>query len=106
MKLEDPDFGKSYKAYSTDQVQGRYLITTAFMERFKNLQTSFGTEKAKCSFYEDEFMFAISTRRNLFEIGNLFKSLDDPKQMETFFNELTSIFLLVDYFKLNQKTGL
>ncbi len=106
MKLEDPDFDKSYKAYSTDQVQGRYLITTAFMERFKNLQTSFGTEKAKCSFYEDEFMFAISTRKNLFEIGNLFKSLDDPKQMETFFNELTSIFLLVDYFKLNQKTGL
>jgi len=106
MKLEDPEFSRNYKAYSTDQVQGRYLITTAFMERFQNLQTAFGTEKAKCSFYDDEFMFAISTSRNLFEIGNLFKSLDNPKQMETFFNELTSIFLLVDYFKLNQKTGL
>lgn len=51
-------------------------------------------------------MFAISTNKNLFEIGNLFKRLDDPKQMETFFNELASIMALVDLFKLDEKTGL
>ena len=106
MKLEDPEFSKKYRAYSNDQIQGRYLITTAFMDRFQNLQTTFGTNKAKCSFYGNTLMFAISTNKNLFEIGNLFKRLDDPRQMETFFNELTSIFLFVDYFKLNEKTGL
>lgn len=106
IKLEDPEFTKKYKAYSSDQVEGRYLITAAFMERFKNLQTSFGTKKAKCSFYGDDLMFAISTNKNLFEIGNLFFSLNNPKQMETFFEELTSIFMLVDYFKLDEKTGL
>ncbi len=106
IKLEDPEFSKRYKAYSSDQIEGRYLITPAFMERFKNIQTAFGSRMVKCSFYNDSLMFAISTNKNLFEIGNLFCSLENPKQLETFFNELTSIFMLVDYFKLDEKTGL
>lgn len=106
IKLEDVEFNKHYKAFSSDEVEGRYLITTAFMERFKNLQTAFGASKAKCSFYDNDIMFAISTKRNLFEIGNLFTSLTNPKHMTRFFNELSSILLLIDYFKLDEKTGL
>ena len=102
VKLEDPEFSKKYKVYSYDQVEARYLITPAFMDRFKNIETCFGTHNVKCSFYGDCFMIAISTNKNLFEIGNLFKSLEDPKQLENFFNELTSIFMLVDYFKLDE----
>ena len=106
IKLEDPEFNKKYKAYSSDEVEGRYLITTAFMERFKNLQTAFGARGAKCSFYGESLMFAISTGKNLFEIGNLFTPLNSPKQLEVFFNELISILALIDYFKLDEKTGL
>ena len=106
IKLEDPEFNKKYKAYSSDEVEGRYLITTAFMERFKNLQTAFGARGAKCSFYGESLMFAISTNKNLFEIGNLYTPLNSPKQLEVFFNELISILALIDYFKLDEKTGL
>ena len=106
IKLEDPEFTKKYKAYSGNQIEARYLITPAFMERFQNIQTAFGTNKVKCSFYGNSLMFAISTNKNLFEIGNLWKNLENPKQMETFFNELSSIFVLVEHFKLDEKTGL
>ena len=106
MKLEDPEFNKKYRAYSNDQVQGRYLITSAFMERFQNLQTTFGTEKVKCSFYGNTLMFAISTDKNLFEIGGLFRSLENPKQLDKFFDELISIYLMIDYFKLDEDTKL
>ncbi len=106
VKLEDPEFSKRYNVYSSDQVEARYLVTPAFMERFNNLQTAFGTNKVKCSFYNDSIMFAISTEKNLFEVGNLFCSLSNPKQMRTFFNELASILALVDYFKLNEETRL
>ena len=106
IKLEDPEFTKKYKAYSGNQIEARYLITPAFMERFQNIQTAFGTNKVKCSFYGDSLMFAISTNKNLFEIGNLWKNLENPKQMETFFNELSSIFVLVEHFKLDEKTHL
>lgn len=106
IKLEDVEFNKHYKAFSSDEVEGRYLITTSFIERFKNLQTVFGAKKAKCSFYDNDIMFAISTRKNLFEIGNLFTPLTNPKHLTKFFNELSSILALIDYFKLDEKTGL
>ncbi len=104
--LEDPVFEKKFNAYSANEVEGRYLITTAFMERFINLNTAFGSKNAKCAFFDDTIMFAISTRRNLFEIGNLFSKLNNTKQLDKFFNEFASILLLVEHFKLNQKTGL
>ena len=106
VKLEAPYFAEKYKVYSSDQIEARYLITTAFMERFKNIQTAFQTTDVKCSFYGESLMFAISTNKNLFEIGNLFTPINSPKQLEVFFNELISILALIDYFKLDEKTGL
>lgn len=106
IKLEDTVFDKKYRAYSSDEVEGRYLITTAFMERFKNIQTVFGTKLVKCSFFNEYLMFSILSLKNHFEIGNLFISLDNPKQFERLFNEIISIYLLIDYFKLDEKTGL
>lgn len=105
ISLEDVKFAKKFKVFSEDEVEARYLVTTAFMERFLNLTTSFGAKKAKCAFFDDKVMFAISTRKNLFEFGSLFKSLDDPKNIE-FFKELMSILDIIDYFKLDEKIGL
>ncbi len=106
IKLEDPRFCNKFNAYSSDQVEARYLLTTAFIERFQNLKTAFGAKKAKCSFYDDQIMIAISTKKNLFEIGSLAKSLENPDSINDFYDELSSIYRMVDYFKLDQKTGL
>ena len=106
VKLEDPEFCKKFNAYSSDQVEARYLLTTAFIERFQNLNTAFGAKKAKCSFYGDKIMFAISTNKNLFEVGSLFKSLEKPGAVNQFYNELASIYSMIDYFKLDEKVGL
>lgn len=106
VKLEDPKFCKKFNAYSSDQVEARYLLTTAFIERFQNLNTAFGAKKAKCSFYGDKIMFAISTNKNLFEVRSLFKSLEKPGAVNQFYNELVSIYSMIDYFKLDEKVGL
>ena len=106
VKLEDPEFCKKFNAYSSDQVEARYLLTTAFFERFQNLNTAFGAKKAKCSFYGDKIMFAISTNKNLFEVGSLFKSLEKPGAVNQFYNELASIYSMIDYFKLDERVGL
>ena len=105
--LEDSKFNKIFNAYSSDQVEARYLLTTSFMERFKNLQSAFGAKVVKCSFYDDnKLMIAISTNKNLFEIGSLYKSVYDKNFMKQFYRELSSIYYLIDYFKLDEKTGL
>ena len=106
LELEDVDFKKKYFAYSSDQVEGRYLITTAFMLRFQNLQRAFGNSNVKCSFYNNRLMFAISTNKNLFEIGSIHKPLTDFKVVEKCLDEIISILLIIDYLKLNQKIGL
>lgn len=106
VRLEDPKFCKKFNVYSSDQVEARYLVTPSFMERFKNMNTVFGAKKAKCSFFGDEVMFAISTNKNLFEIGSMFKSLENPNSINEFYNELSSILNMVDYFKLDEKIGL
>lgn len=67
--LEDPVFNRKYTAYSSDEVEGRYLLTTGFMERFNNIRTAFGVNNIKCSFYAKDFMIAIRTRKDLFELA-------------------------------------
>lgn len=107
MTLEDPEFNKKYNAYSQDQIEGRYLITTSFIERFKNLHTAFGTTKAKCAFVRDKIMFALSTNKNLFELSEgIFCSLKNPKQTKVFYDEISAIYDIIDYFKLDTKIGL
>ena len=104
--LEDPVFNRKYTAYSSDEVEGRYLLTTGFMERFNNIRTAFGVNNIKCSFYAKDFMIAIRTRKDLFELGSLFTSLKNPKYIRKFIDEYISIISLIDYFKLDEKTGL
>lgn len=107
MNLEDPDFNKKYIVTTEDQVEGRYLITTGFMDRFKNLQTAFGTKNIECAFFDNKIMFALHTNKDFFELsGGLFHSLKHPKQVKSFYEETTAIYDIINYFKLDEKTGL
>ncbi len=103
--LEDPRFGKKFNVYSSDQVEARYLVTPAFMERFYNLKTAFGAKNAKCSFVGDTLTIAIKTSKNLFEICSIDKSLYDPSSINEFYHEIDSIYQMIDYFKLDHKIG-
>lgn len=107
MKLEDSDFNKKYIVTTEDQIEGRYLITTGFMDRFKNLQTAFGTKNIKCAFFDNKIMFALHTNKDFFELSDgLFHSLKHPKRVKSFYEETTAIYDIIDYFKLDEKTGL
>lgn len=107
MKLEDSDFNKKYIVTTEDQIKGRYLITTGFMDRFKNLQTAFGTKNIKCAFFDNKVMFALHTNKDFFELSEgLFHSLKHPKRVKSFYEETTAIYDIIDYFKLDEKTGL
>jgi len=100
--LEYSKFNKKFNVYSSDQIEARYLVTPLFMEKLYNLKTVFGTKNLKCSFFDDNLMIAIDTKRDLFELGNLFKPVKDIKTIKRFYDEITTIFDLIDYFKLNE----
>lgn len=106
VKLEDPEFDRQFAVYSTDQVEARYLITTAFMERLKQIETAFISRYTYCSFYGDSIYIAPHTGCDLFTLCRLTKPVTDVTQFELLFQEFVSILALVDHFKLDKKLGL
>ncbi len=106
VKLEDTNFEKRFNVFTKDQVEARYLLTPSFMERLKNLETAFGTKGIKCSFFDEQIMFAIPTNKDLFELGSLYKPLGSGKPVEEFYDELSSIQNMIDHFRFTEKTGL
>lgn len=106
MNLEDLKFSDMFVSYTSNQIEGRYLVTPSFMERLLNIKTVFGTKNVKCSFYNDKLMIAIETNSDLFEIGELHTSLNDKKMVNKMYDQISSIYHLIDYFKLEQHIGL
>ena len=104
--LEDPVFSKRFRVYSSDQIEARYLVTTRFMENFLNLKTAFGNRLAKCAFFDNQIMFAISTNQNLFEVGSLLNPPTNYRQIRKCYEQINSILKMIEYFKFDQNTGL
>ncbi len=104
--LEDVNFEEKFDVFCDDEIEARYLLTTAFMQRLNNLKTAFLTDEISCAFYDSKLFIALFTKKDLFTLSVLNKPVYDFSQYETFHNEIISILKLIDYFKLNEKTGL
>lgn len=104
--LEDFNFNDKFSIYSEDEVEARYLATTTFIDRLMNMKLAFNATDIICSGFEDKLIFVIYTKKNLFELGSLYKCVDTTKYIEEVFNQITSIMLMIDHFKLDEKTGL
>jgi len=104
--LEDKEFNDNFSIYSTDQIESRYLLTTAFMERLKNLTSAFVSLGTFCSFHDKYIYLAPYTTGDLFNLCSLTKPITNSKQFEILFDEFVSILQFVDHFKLDKKLGL
>ena len=104
--LEDVEFEKKFDVYTNDELEARYLITPSFMDRLNNLKMSFRCSKIVCSFYKNSLYISLDTRKNMFDIASLFKSVLNEKQYFQLFDEFYSILNIVDVLKLNQKIGM
>ena len=106
IKLEDVEFNKTYKVYSTDEVEARYLVTPSFMERLKRMKVAFSADNVRCAFFDKYLIIGLATTKDLFSIASIKKPMNDSKQYFQMFEEMLSIIKLIDHFKLNQKIGL
>ncbi|MBE7708130.1 MAG: DUF3137 domain-containing protein [Cyanobacteria bacterium SIG27] len=101
--LEDVKFEKKFHVHSENQIEARCIVTPAFIEKFLNLKIAFKSNKVKCSFYDDKIMFAISTKKNLFEIGYINRNLLEPKNFKNLFDEINAIYDIIEYFNSDKK---
>ena len=103
--LEDIKFSELYNVFSTDQIEARYLLTTAFIERFLNIKTAFKADYIRAEFSNNKLILVIGVSKDLFAMGNVSKKTTGKTFVELF-EELYSVLELIDTLKLNQKTGL
>ena len=106
VKLEDVVFEKHFEVYSTDQIEARYLLTTAFMERILQLKKLYRGKKIEISFYANKLLLAIDTRENMFEPCSFFKTNLNKKKFDQVFEQFWMIFSIIHVLKLNSTTGL
>ncbi|MCX6733588.1 MAG: DUF3137 domain-containing protein [Candidatus Peregrinibacteria bacterium] len=107
VKLEDPKFEKEFEVYGTDQVEARYLLTTAFMERLLTLRDTFDKNGTiQCEFSNDHLFITIATNRDLFEAGPIEESCLDTEDIHIFLSQMESVFQVIEVLKLNKYTGL
>lgn len=106
VNLEDVEFEKRFNVYSTDQIEARYVLTTAFMERFKNIGFAFKSSKIEASLQSSGILIAVSVSRDLFKVAKVYKPICDYQQFKSMIEEFASVLELIDELKLNQNIGL
>lgn len=115
VNLEDPEFMKYYNVLSTDQIEARYILTTSFMERLKNLNGLFssnggvpnsGGKKVYCVFDEGNILIFITSYENLFEVFQYNQSMLNKSNYYKIFIQMTAIFDIINELKINTKIGL
>ncbi len=106
VKLEDPLFEKQFDVYASDQIEARYLLTTAFMERALKLKELYKGKKIELSFFANRLMIAIDTRENMFEPCAFFKTNLNKQRVDLTFEQIRTILSIIRILKLNQNIGL
>jgi len=89
--LVDPKFEKIFEAYSTDQVESRYLLTPVFMQKLVDLEASVSGKKIRFGFLENRLHIAVEAP-NQFEAGSMYKPLTDKGRTEKIMKEISAIF--------------
>ena len=105
LNLESVDFKNKFEVYG-DEIEGRYALTTAFMNRLLTMQTAFGSGDLTCIIEGNNISFEIKKTKDLFEVADLNKPVNSPECIKEFYNEMTSIWDMIDHFKLDENTGL
>lgn len=105
VKLEDPVFERLFEVYSTDQIEARYLLTTAFMDRLVKIACKSKNFSLTCSFENGRIHFAFSSSKDWFEIP-IRKPATDIRNYQAILLELASILSVADALRLDENLGM
>lgn len=106
VQLEDPQFEDRFEVYSSDQVEARYLLTPAFMERMLSVADAFDKAKLRACFQDDRLYMLIPYRQDMFEAASLHKTVLETDSLRTVLRQIQELRGIVDALKLNERIGL
>jgi len=93
--LADPVFEKIFEAYSTDQVESRYLLDPVFMQKLIDLERSVDGKKIRFGFIDGQLLIVVETP-NRFEPGSMLQPLTTPERTQKILDEVGAVYDVVD----------
>lgn len=88
-------FERIFEVFGTDQVEARFLVHPAFMERLMAVEAAMAGKSLRCAFEDGDLLVAVEGG-DLFEIVDVFKPLPDRKATEKGVGELRAVLNLID----------
>ena len=104
MRLEDPRFDRIFTVYASDQIEGRYLLTPAMMERLVALAERAGDRRVEGAFLNGEFLLALGVEDDMFEVKTLLDKPESFAPMRRLQEEVSLVYDLIDCLSLSNKT--
>lgn len=98
--LENPDFEKKFNTYSDNQVEARYILTPAMMEKIMELSDRFKV-KIDLSFKRENVYIALHSHKNHFELNS--KQEINAQQVEQIYKEIESCISIIEILDLNTR---
>ncbi|MDW8107719.1 MAG: DUF3137 domain-containing protein [Armatimonadota bacterium] len=105
VKMEDPEFERMFKVFSTDQIEARYILTPSLIRRIVEFRKKTDAP-IRLSFVASRVFVAIPSYHNYFEPPSLFapaNKLLDPATLQQYFEELQFALAVVDELNLNTR---
>ena len=98
VRLEDPQFERTYQVYGSDQVEARALLHPAFMVRFLDLAklTSFGWPRAFAEGNRFTILLPKTTPKNLFEPPSYMKPAADRPALADLCRDIQAVLAVAD----------
>ncbi len=100
IKVPAPEFERAFVAYGTDQVEARYLLDPAMMERLLAIYNEFSGQGMAVAFYRNRVLILISTLYNLFEPDGLYTPAGCHHSILRVKKEFEYVLSLIDRLKL------
>ena len=97
MGLADPHFEKLFEVYTTDQVEGRYLVDPIFMTRLLTLEDNHKKRKITAAFYQQSVLVALQGGTSFF--GTLGKKSNARSLADDTVSAFRRIFDFLDMLK-------
>ncbi|MEM9761163.1 MAG: DUF3137 domain-containing protein [Pseudomonadota bacterium] len=120
VRLEDPRFEKQFEVVSTDQVEARYLLTPALMERLVAAQRILGKRTVlRAGFHGHHLLLTLDTRKNRslwsrmrgnlnqlhhFEVQDVSKPVEQMEMVQRFEQEIALCKDIITTLQLNMRT--
>ncbi len=102
MGLADPVFEKLFEVYTSDQVEGRFLVDPAFMTRLMKLEDNHKTRKITAAFYDQGVFVALQGGTAFF--GKLGKKSTATSLARDTFTAFAHIFDFLDMLQAKNRS--